>query len=272
MGEEEMTFEEFNKHIDESHDEGCGMCFSYHHYDHLDEPTRKVAYFNFIGKFEECLQEVASELERLEKEPINDNIYFLLGQTEIALVEGIKPEPELRDRILVQLARRANEMIHKKMPAAWVAVRAYGWFPDNDPILLFSFLEECEKADWLDLDVWQVALQCITPNIPSRERKMVGQDSICLSYMKRKVHDYTLKAIALGNDVKPSVIATNGIKAMASLQDPRVLETMDKFTDRSFVLDKMIADDVDHKIAYLTKIGDTAFIPTLEQLKSKCKN
>lgn len=260
MSEEEMTFEEFNKHIDEAHDEGYGMCFSFHHYAHLDPAARKIAYLGFADKKEEYEAALADELERREKDPLDDNIYFLVTGAELMSAK----DQSVQERIMIQVLRRANEMIQKKMSAAWVAVRTYAWMDRNDPILLVGFLEGTE-----DLDIWQVVMGNIGWDVPRKELKL-NDKSLCLSYMRRKLYEYTNKAIDMGDAIKPYVVAVNGIRGMAALQDPRVVEVMDKLPRHN--LDRTIRENCEQQIAYLTKVGETEFVPVLEQLIQRCQN
>lgn len=146
---EELTFEKFNQLVDESHDEGCGMCFSFHHYAHLDQAARKVAYLGVAGKEEERIGALADELDRRAKDPIDDNIFFLIQESGLLSAKN----PTLQERIMIQVLHRADEMLEKKMQHAWVAVRAYAWMDKYDPVLLVCFLDSTE-----DHIVWQVIL------------------------------------------------------------------------------------------------------------------
>jgi hypothetical protein len=274
MPDQEMTFEEFNQAIDTSHDEGCPCCFSFHHYAHLDSATRKVAYFGFIDDKPKYIEALVTELEAREKDPIDDNIYWLMGGAELLDI----PDLGVRDRIMVQVCRRANEMVQKKMRNAWVGVRAYAWMKNMDPIMLVGFLDDSLIGYDLDmavepskdvLRIWQVVLQSFNFDIVRKE-KALHEKSLCLAYMRRKVYDYTLKALELGDESIPYVVAVNGITALASLQDSRVLGVMDKLPRH--VLDNKIKESAECQIKYLTKMGEIEFVPVLEQLMQKCQN
>lgn len=78
------TFEDFNKAINESHDEGCGHCFSFHHYKHLDPIVRHIAYLGFIGD-DTYNKALIDELERRESLPLDDNIYWMATCVEPGL-------------------------------------------------------------------------------------------------------------------------------------------------------------------------------------------
>ena len=163
MSEEEVdysniTFEQFNELVDNSHDDGCSHCFSFAHYRHLDKPTRKVAYYAFLGAEVERVKLLASELDRLKGEPVNDNIYFLVMQAEMLSTNDLKSYITIRDSVLA----RAKEMVAKKMPTAWVAVRAYAWIKETNLAVLPEFLNSTD-----DMDVWQVTLQCMSRHLLS---------------------------------------------------------------------------------------------------------
>lgn len=266
MSDQEMTFEEFNQAIDSSHDEGCPCCFSFHHYTHLDQRARKVAHLGFIGDVPKYIEALVTELERREKDPLDDNVYWLMSGAELLDI----PDYGIRDRIMVQVCRRANEMVHKKMRNAWVGVRAYAWMKNMDPIMLIGFLEDCDTTVD-DLRVWQVVLQSFNYDIVRKEQANAApQKSLCLGYMRRKVHEYTLKALEFGDGTTPYVVAVNGVMAMASLKDTRVLELMDKLPRHN--LDSIIKEGAECQIKYLTKLGEIEFVPVLEQLMQKCQN
>lgn len=247
------TFEEFNKAIDESKDEGCSFCFSFHHYKHLDSATRHIAYLGYIGD-DSYHKVLTNELERLETEPMNDNIYWLISH--------IDPQAKLDDETLVrlqlQLIRRATEMVEKKMPAAWVAVRAFMWTDRADPLWAYGWLSDTD-----DLDVWQVVFQQTSWDQPRRE----NFKSLGLSAIRQRALEYTLKAIDMGDETKPVVVACNGLEAMASLQHPKVLEVYPKLHKHK-VMSRWVIEHCDRQIAYLTKFNQLDYIPTLEKLKS----
>lgn len=256
MSEEIKTFEDFNKAIDESHDEGCGCCFSFHHYRHLDPDTRKLAYLGFMAN-PTYHQALATELEKREPLPIDDNIYWM--------VMCVDPQAKLEEadliRLQIQLIRRATEMIEKKMPAAWVAVRSYMWTERADPLWAYLWLEDTD-----DLEVWQVIFQCTPWDLPKREKfKSLG-----LAAIRSRAYEYAMRAIAMGDAVKPYVVAVNGVKALAALQDPRVVEVMEKLPRHN--LDRVIKEDLTTQIKYLTNDGQPDFIPTLEKVLSLCQS
>jgi hypothetical protein len=267
MSEEEMSFEEFNKLIDESHDEGCGCCFSFHHYQPLDPTLRKIAYLGFIDSKEEYYKSILEELDKREDQEVDENIYWLVCGCEMCETDDV----ELRDNLMSHVMKRANEMIHKKMPTAWVAVRAYAWMKDSDPVGLLAFLDECEAVEFHNLDVWKVVLGNIRWDVPAKEKSFSrpGQSSLSLAYMKRKAYSYALKAIELGDDVESYVAAVNAVRGLASLQDPRVVEIMDKLPRHS--LDRTIKEDALRQIEYLKKNNELDFIPVLEQVISRCQ-
>ena len=164
------------------------------------------------------------------------------------------------------------------MPNAWVGVRAYARMKDMDPIMLIGFLEDSLIGYDSDmvieptkdvLLVWQVVLQSFNFDVVRRE-KSISDKSLCLAYMRRKVYDYTLHALALGDEITSYVVAVNGVKSMAALQDPRVLDVMDKLPRHS--LDKIIKEGAEHQVKYLTKLGEIEFVPVLEQLMQKCQD
>lgn len=249
------TFEEFNKAIDESEDEGCSFCFSFAHYKHLDDPTRHIAYLGFIGdsSYDKVL---ADEIVRLNTEQVNDNIYWL--------VSHLDPQAKFDDETLVKLQlaliARASEMVEKKMPAAWVAVRSFMWTDRADPLWAYGWL-----ADTDDLDVWQVVFQQTSWDQPRKENfKSMG-----LAAIRQRAHEYTLKAIALGDGIKPMVVASCGLRAMASLQHPKLLEVY-PLLHKSKSINRFIIEHCDAQIAYLNKFNQQDYIPTLEKLKSLC--
>lgn len=268
MSEEEMSFEEFNKLIDESHNEGCSCCFSFHHYQHLDQSLRKIAYLGFIDSKDEYYKALADELDKREKDPIDDQIYWLVVGTEQCEVENL----ELRDKLMNHVLVRANEMIHKKMPTAWVVVRAYAWMKDSDPVGLVAFLDECETVEFQNLDIWKVVMGNIRWDVPAKEKSFArdGKSSLGLAYMRRKVYNYALKAIEMGDAVEPYVAAVNAVRGLAALQDPRVVEIMDKLPRHN--LDRSIKEDAQLQIEYLKKHNELDFIPVLEQVISRCQN
>ena len=196
---EDLTFEEFNQHIDESHDDGCSMCFSFHHYAHLDQATRKVAWLRFIDKRDEYLLALMEELEIRKSFPLDDNIYFMMTGVEHLDI----PDLDVRDRIMIQVLRRAYEMVKKKLPSAWVGVRAYAWMKGMDPLLLVAML-----ADTDDLEVWQVIFQNMNYSVPHTEKSM-NENSLSLRTMKNMVYDYTKKVLAMGDEIEPYVVAVN---------------------------------------------------------------
>lgn len=254
MSEETVSFEEFNRHIDESHDEGCSMCFSFHHFKYLNPTNRKIAWLGWEGKEQERQQLLDSELERLAKEPVDDQIHWLVLQAELLETQDLA----LRDRIMNRVLSRAYEMTAKKMKGAWTAVRTYAWMKDSDPGALVCFLE---KTD--DLDVWQVVFQCIRNDTPH----YLGKHSLSLSFVKKVVYQYLNQVLKMGDEVKPYVVAVNGVQAMCALQHPQVLEMFDKLPKHH--LDKNLLEHAQRQIAYLRKVGDLEFISTLEQIKDR---
>jgi hypothetical protein len=264
---EKLSFEEFNQHIDSSHDDGCGVCFSFGDFKHLDQGVRKVAYLGMFGEEQEFIPALLSEFANRQDNPIDDNIYHLIAQTERVRLEGIKiDEPTLID-LMYYVGNRATEMIGMHMPTAWVAVRAYSWLPDVDYVGVIGFMEISG-----DMVVWDIVMNNVPWDIVTKEKQIVGTNrkSLSLLYMRNKVHECTLHAMTLpSNDAYLTTIS--GIKAMAALQDPRVLEVMDKLT-RHTILDNRIKETCDGLVAYFTKINDTEFVPILEQLKGKCQD
>lgn len=254
MSEETMSFEEFNRHIDESHDEGCSMCFSFHHFKYLNPTNRKIAWLGWEGKEVERIQALGEELERLKNQPIDDQIHWLVIQAELLETQDLA----LRDRIMNRVLDRAFEMCKKKMKGAWTAVRAYAWMKDSDPTMLTAFLEETD-----DLDVWQVVFQCIRNDTPH----YLGKHSLSLGLVKKVVYKHLDQVLKMGDDIKPYVVAVNGVQAMCALQDPRVLEMYDRLPKHH--LDRNIVERCQGLMKYLTKVNDTQFIPTLEQIKDR---
>lgn len=107
--------------------------------------------------------------------------------------------------------------------------------------------------------------------IPRKEKSFARDGkSLCLAAMRRKVYSFTNKAIAEGDDISSYVVAVNGIRGMCALQDERVLEVMGKLPRHS--LDRTIKENCEMQIAWLTKTGDTEFVPVLEQLMQRCQN
>ncbi len=241
------TFEDFNKLIDESHDDGCGHCFSFSHYKHLDESTRKVAYHTFLGNEVKRVKLLASELDRLKAEPINDNIYFLVMQAEELDTNDLKSYMTIRDSVLA----RAKEMIEKKMGTAWVAVRAYACIKGANLAVLPDFLNSTD-----DLDVWQVSLQCMQKSLLSLPE---------LFHCRDQAYKFTVKAIEMDDAVKPYVVAVNGVQALMRLLDERALELWHKLPRHS--LDRTINEQADWLISQLTKERQSQYIPVLMELK-----
>lgn len=252
---EDMTFEEFNKLIDESHDEGCGMCFSYHQYAHLIEASRKVAYLGEIGKEEERIQFLMDELIRLKDEPVDNNIYFLIMQCELLATKSLKAHLTIPGLVLA----RAKEMIDKKMPTAWVAARAYGWIKDITSAELPHLMDSTD-----DLAVWQVCLNCMSTHLLSLPN---------LIHCRQKAYLYTLRALDLmsGKDpIKAQVTASAGVQALMRLQDERALELWHKLPKS--ILNKRILEQADHLIKYLTEKRSTQYVPVLMEIKQLCEN
>ncbi len=253
---DEMSFEDFNKQIDESHDEGCACCFSYHHYRHLDIDARRVVYLGFVDD-PLYYPSVVAELDKRANQPIDNTIYWFLSH--------IHPQDKIDSELAVRLMQitltRAHEMIEKKMATAWVIVRAYAWIKGNDPLPFVGFLQETD-----DLDVWQVVFQQLGWDIPQRE----NFKSLSLSYMRKTIYESALKCIEMGDDVKPYVAAANGVLALAALQDDRAIELMKKLPRHN--LDKKIKSDCESQIKYLANTNQSHFIPTLENLISLCQN
>jgi hypothetical protein len=258
-----LSFEEFKQHINEAEDEGCSICFSLAHYKHLNDATLKLAWLGYTDQKEEYYRYLADELERVAEQPVDDNIYFLVCGAELLDLNDYA----LRDRILVQVLRRAEEMVSKDMEAAWVAVRVFGWAKDTDWLMLASFLEQTN-----DKDVWKVVFQCLENyDIPFSWKTQTLSLS-AIKRMVRKTLDKLLEQDITDNSVSipEQVVWGNGIVAMASLQDPQVLEYVDKLPNRIWTrLKKLYSEQLDRQIAYLTKKEDTAFVPILEQLKNK---
>lgn len=252
MSEEEVdysniTFEQYNELVDSSHDEGCSHCFSFSHYKHLDQSTRKVAYYAFLGAEAERVKLLASELKRLRDEPLNDNIYFLVMQAEMLDTNDVESYITIRDAVLA----RAREMVAKKMPTAWVAVRAYAWIKSTNLAVLPEFLDSTD-----DLDVWQVSLQCMSRHLLSLPD---------LFYCRDQIYKYTLKAIEMGDDIKPYVVAVNGVQALMRLLDERALELWHKLPRHT--LDRNIVEQAAQLITQLTKERQGQYIPVLMELK-----
>jgi len=246
-----ISFEDFNKLVDDSHDDGCSHCFSFAHYKHLDQSTRKVAYFAFLGKEDERVKLLASELDRLQYRALDDNIYFLVMQAEMLDTNDLKSYITIRDLVLL----RAHEMVDKNLPNAWVAIRAYAWIKDTNSSVLPDFMSRSK-----DLDVWQVCLQCMSSHLLSLPD---------LFYCRDSTYKYTVKAIEMGDAVKPYVVAANGVQALMRLSDERALELFHKLPMRS--LNRTIGEQADLLIKKLTKDRMTQYLPVLMEIKQLCE-
>jgi hypothetical protein len=132
---------------------------------------------------------------------------------------------------------------------------------NNDPLLAYAMLDSTD-----DIDVWQVVFQTTSWDIPKRE----GFKSLCLSSMRNTAYLYTHKAIDMGDAVQPYVVAVNGVKALAALQDPRAIEMWERLPKHS--ANRILREDIESQIYYLIENNQSNFVPTLEKLLSLCQS
>jgi hypothetical protein len=258
-----LSFEEFKKHVFETEDEGCSICFSLSHYKHLSDDSLKLAWLGYTDQKEEYYRYLVDELDRVADQPVDDNIYFLVCSAELMDLEDYA----LRDRILVHVLRRAEEMVSKKMESAWVAVRCFGWAKDTDYLMLASFLEQTD-----DKDVWKVVFQCLENYDIPFSWKTQTLSLAAIKKLIRKTLDKVLAEDISDNRVSipEQVVAANGIVALAALQDPAAIDYVNKLPNNIWTrLKRLYSEQLDGQIAYLIKKEDTAFVPILEQLKNK---
>jgi len=245
---QDISFEEFNKLIDSSDDSGCNNCFSLNHFKHLNQAARKVAWLDYTGQEEKRIELLAKELDRLKDQPVDDNIYFLIMQAELLNTNNIDHHFTIVNAVLA----RAKEMVKKKMPTAWVAIRSYAWIRESNLAELPQFLD---KTD--DLDVWQVVMQCMSSRLLSLPDLISAQ---------AKLYQYTSKVMEMEETPKTGVVAMNGIMALMRLGDERVVELVNRLPKRKY-LTTSILDQADRLIAKLTEKRSTQYLPTLMEIK-----
>lgn len=243
----DLSFEEFNELVDEAKDSSCSFCFSFGHYKHLNQSARMAAYLSFEDKEEERVAYLASELERLKDEPLDDNIYFLVISAELLDTNNVAHHQSITKNVLA----RAREMVARKMPSAWAAVRAYAWIRGSNQAVLPEFLDATD-----DLDVWQTVMQQASKHMLSLPD---------LIFCRDKVYQYTLKALKLEDPIKSYVISVNGCQALMRLLDERALEVWHKLPRRS--LERCVAETATNMIKHLQDIRQTQYVPVLMEIK-----
>lgn len=253
--QDDLTFEEFQRHVKESEEPCCGICFSFGRYKHLGEDQMKLAYLDFVGYTDKHQDLVVELLEKYKDQPLDDQIYFLVSHCEFFK----HPDPAVVDRVLELVLARAHEAVEAKRSGAWVMVRAYGWIEGFDPAKLVEFLDKTNEDD---LIVWQVVMQCLGNWALATK---LGKDHPSLQVARKKVIEYMDKTMVMQSDIHPIVVYGNGLQAMSALQDPGVLEYT-KNHPKPHLLNQFLKDFIDRSIVFLTKQNDP-FVSVMIELK-----
>jgi len=253
LPDSDVSFEDFNKMIDEAEDSVCGFCFSFGHYKHYSPLLRKIAWLGWTEKEEERQLAVLSELERIRNQPYSQELYSLIIQCE--LVKPVNGAVAGRfANVLYELSWRA---ITEQWANAWVTIRAYAWLPnrDNDKLLVMGLASN-------DISTKQVILQqSYNRNLPYMENQ---EDA---KLLKEKLYRITCQCLDRQDEgIEVESAAHAGILAMMSYQDPRVLECIDR--EKRKILTKITRDGIDKLIKHLTDRNDLSFVPTLEKIKN----
>lgn len=257
--QDNLTFEEFQRHVKESEDPCCGICFSFGRYKRLNEDMMRLAYTDFIGNHEAHQTLVVEYLNKYKDQPLDDQIFFLICHCEFFKSDN----PDVLQQVLELVLARAHEAVADKRETAWVMVRAYGWIEGFDPVKLAEFLDLTqEQPNYDHLVVWQVVMQCL--GSWALVAKM-GKDHPSLAVVREKVVQYMDKVVVMTDDIQPIVVYGNGLQAMSTLQDPRVIQYT-KNHPKPHLLNQFLKDFIDRSITFLTKQNDP-FVSVMKELK-----
>lgn len=258
--QESLTFEEFQRHVKESEEPCCGICFSFGRYKHLNEDMMRLAYTDFIADFEAHQTLVVEYLAKYKDQPLDDQIYFLICNCEFFRSDS----PDILKQVLELVLARAHEAVGAKRRNAWVLVRAYGWIEGFDPAKLVEFLDKTQN--WSNdegLTIWQVVMQCLGSwALPAK----LGKDHPSLSVARDKVVQYMDQVAVMKDDIRPAVVYSNGLHAMAALQDSRVVDYA-KNHPKPHLLNGFLGDFIARHIKFLTEQNDP-FLSVMEELKN----
>src|SRR5579871_461941 len=127
--QDNLMFEEFQRHVKESEEPCCGICFSFGRYKHLNEDMMRLAYTDFIDATEAHQTLLVEYLAKYKDQPLDDQIYFLICHCEFFKSDS----PDILKQVLELVLARAHEAVKVQRPGAWVMVRAYGWIEGFDP-------------------------------------------------------------------------------------------------------------------------------------------